>query len=253
MRENQSIGRAVAVLRQVSQDPEGVTASELARRTSLSRMTVARLAATLAQHRMLARKADHRYVLGPELARLGHLANHEQLLIAAFAPRMRELCDTFEEAVTLELPRADNRIETAHQVNPDRVMTPNWVGRRIDLHASAAGKVFLAFSTSVVIDEVLKGYRLAARTPHTITDRDTFVKHLDLVRRQGYAETREEYELELFGVSVPVLAPRTPTGLVAIISVTGPTARLDRKLNRAALRRIRRAAAELAARSESFT
>ena len=169
MRENQSIGKAVAVLREVSQHPNGVSASELSRRTAISRVTVARLAATLAQHHMLTRRSDDRYILGSEVARLGSLANHDQLVIAAVEPGLRALRDTFDEAATLEVPRGAHRIETVYQLNPSYVMTPNWVGQDIDLHASSAGKVFLAFSQPSP-EKALSKQKLVARTRHTITE-----------------------------------------------------------------------------------
>jgi DNA-binding IclR family transcriptional regulator len=239
MRENQSIGKAVAVLREVSRHPNGVSASELARRTSISRVTVARLAATLAQHQMLTRQSDDRYVLGSEVARLGRLADHDQLVISALEPGLRELRDTFDEAVTLELPRGLRRIETVFQLNPSYVMTPNWVGQEIDLHASSAGKVFLAFSQPSIEHAVDQNSPLVARTKHTITERTALLEHLAEVRNRGVANTHEEYELELTGVSVPVFTANDSSELLAILSVTGPTWRLEPQLDEAAFARLR--------------
>jgi DNA-binding IclR family transcriptional regulator len=239
MRENQSIGKAVAVLREVGRHPKGVSASELARRTSISRVTVARLAATLAQHQMLTRQRDDRYVLGSEVARLGRLANHDQLVISALEPGLRELRNKFDEAVTLEMPRGLHRIETVFQLNPSYVMTPNWVGQEIDLHASSAGKVFLAFSQPSIERAVGKSSPLVARTKHTITERAALLEHLAEVRTRGVAKTHEEYELELTGVSVPVFTANDSSELLAILSVTGPTSRLEPKLDEAAFARLR--------------
>lgn len=246
MHENQSVGKAIAVLREVSQHPDGVSASELARRTHLSRVTVARLAATLAQHHMLTRRSDDRYILGSEVARLGRLANHDQLMIAAIEPGVRALRDMFDEAVTLELPRGPHRIETVFQLNPSYVMTPNWVGQEIDLHASSAGKVFLAFSQSSPEKAVGKK-TLVARTRHTITDRPELIEHLSQVRQQGVAKTHNEYELDLTGVSVPVLGGNGSAELLAIISVTGPTSRLEPQLDDAAFGRLRAVGSQMSA------
>ncbi len=246
MRENQSIGKAVAVLREVSQHPNGVSASELSRRTAISRVTVARLAATLAQHHMLTRRSDDRYILGSEVARLGSLANHDQLVIAAVEPGLRALRDTFDEAATLEVPRGAHRIETVYQLNPSYVMTPNWVGQDIDLHASSAGKVFLAFSQPSP-EKALSKQKLVARTRHTITELPALLEHLSEVRRRGVAKTHDEYELELTGVSVPVLAGNGSAELLAILSVTGPTSRLEPQLNEAAFAHLRAVGAEMSA------
>ena len=60
----------------------------------------------------------------------------------------------------------------------------NWVGRRIPIHASSMGKVFMAFGAA----QPPFG-RLARLGPQTITSLETLFAELDRVRRDGYATT----------------------------------------------------------------
>jgi IclR family acetate operon transcriptional repressor len=67
---------------------------------------------------------------------------------------------------------------------------------------------------------------LEARTAATITDRDKFFEHLRAVASQGFALDLEESEVGLCCAAAPVYA--ASGRLVAALSVSGPTLRLNR-------------------------
>jgi DNA-binding IclR family transcriptional regulator len=64
-------------------------------------------------------------------------------------------------------------------------------------------------------------------TPATITQPDALRRELARVRRRGYATTIDELEEGLSGVSTGVCA--AGGSLLAVVNVTGPTQRLDRR------------------------
>jgi DNA-binding IclR family transcriptional regulator len=93
------------------------------------------------------------------------------------------------------------------------------------LHAGAPGKVMLAFLPQDELQATLRRMPLAALTPHTITSRTEFAKHLAQVRQQGYAldlgETVEGHHC----LGAPVFdADERP---LASIWITAPTPRLN--------------------------
>ena len=66
--------------------------------------------------------------------------------------------------------------------------------------------------------------RVLARTPRTITTRETLLAHLADIRRQGYAYDDEENEIGVRCLAAPVY---DITGmLVATIGISGPTVRV---------------------------
>lgn len=226
MRENLSIGKAVVILRLVAEDPRGLSVSELARRSGLSRITISRLAATLATERLLFRYSDDRYGLGPELARLGALVRYDDILSRIARAPMERVLSACNEAVTLTVLRGSASMETVLQLDPTRIVTTNWVRRTVPLHASSAGKLVLAYAPDEVrIEELAKP--LQRFTSHTITDPTALNEDLRQARARGWAESRDEFEIGLLGVSVPVLESTPSERLAAIVSVTGPTARMD--------------------------
>jgi len=68
--------------------------------------------------------------------------------------------------------------------------------------------------------------KLAALTPHTITNRQALQAELAQVRQQGWAMSWEELELGLAAVGAPIRG--RDGNVIAAISVSGPTARIDR-------------------------
>jgi IclR family transcriptional regulator, acetate operon repressor len=141
-------------------------------------------------------------------------------LAALAQPAMRRLASESGETVNL-MVRTAGGAEAIAQVDGRHVLgVSNWVGREVPDHCSAAGKVFLAFGASS-----LPPGDLERRTPHTITDRPLLERDLDAVRRQGFATIVDELELGLAAVAAPV---RDADGVVAALSVAGPTARLGK-------------------------
>jgi IclR family acetate operon transcriptional repressor len=133
-------------------------------------------------------------------------------------PAMRRLASESGETVNL-MVRTAGGAEAIAQVDGRHVLgVSNWIGREVPDHCSAAGKVFLAFGASS-----LPAGELERATPRTITDRPLLERELDAVRRQGFATIVDELELGLAAVAAPI---RDADGVVAALSVAGPTARL---------------------------
>jgi DNA-binding IclR family transcriptional regulator len=91
------------------------------------------------------------------------------------------------------------------------------LGRPSVAHATAAGKVGLAFGEA----ELPPG-PLVRFTNHTITDRGRLEAELGEVRRQGYARAEGEREPDLNAIAAPVFGLG---GLAAIVGVQGPASR----------------------------
>jgi DNA-binding IclR family transcriptional regulator len=67
------------------------------------------------------------------------------------------------------------------------------------------------------------------RTPATVTDRDVLLGQLEVVRRAGYAVTIDELELGLAAIAAPVHGGEGR--VIAALGVSGPTARLQDRVD----------------------
>ena len=94
---NQSLQRAVGILRALADRQAGASASDVARDTALPLPTARRLIATLADARLVDRLPDGRWVLGRELVRLGRSADPYVAVVAVARPHLARLAEAAGE------------------------------------------------------------------------------------------------------------------------------------------------------------
>lgn len=105
-------------------------------------------------------------------------------------------------------------------------------GKRIFLHANAAGKAMLAFYSRSRVEEIIENVGLPALTRHTITDRESLFDELERVREQGYAFNSEEHVEGYYGIAVPV---KTEDEVLGALAIGGPVKRVRNEESRARL------------------
>jgi IclR family transcriptional regulator, acetate operon repressor len=220
----QSVERAVAVLKLFGEAEPELGVSELARRLKLHKSTVSRLLSTLEAGGFVQQDPRNgRYRLGLQLATLAGLALTQYELRDVARPMLQDLAAQSGETTTLSV------LDGMEAVNIDQVLAPHpvkhlgWIGRRLPLHCTAAGKPILAHLPHSTQDRYL-ARPLLRFTARTVTNPDLVRRELEAIRARGFAVAREEYEAELCAVGAPVLDHRGD--VVASITVSGPTYRL---------------------------
>ena len=102
------------------------------------------------------------------------------------------------ETATLSLPGEHEAITVDFVPSPSSVVSMARVGRPSVPHATAAGKVMLAFTGTAA------GTGLTAFTERTITDPAALAGELEAVRDRGWAEAVGEREPDLAALAAPV-------------------------------------------------
>jgi DNA-binding IclR family transcriptional regulator len=145
-------------------------------------------------------------------------AHADRDLTEVAEPAMRRLAAESGETVNL-MVRSAGGAEAIAQVDGRHVLgVSSWIGREVPDHASAAGKVFLAYGTEKPAEPL---ERLTART---IVHSEQLERELVAVREHGFATIVDELEMGLAAVAAPI---RDSGGeVVGALSVAGPTARL---------------------------
>jgi IclR family transcriptional regulator, acetate operon repressor len=231
---NQSVTKAISILRAAGAQPGGETASGLARRTGLPWATAVRLIRTLESEGFLFRLPEgDRYVLGFDLLRLGRADDQTRLLAAVARPTLERLTGEVGETVNLTLVRADGRLEVVEQIDPPRMIrTMDLHGQPYPLHATSIGKLLLATYDDALLAEYLSA-PLERHAPATITDPDDLRDELARVRVDGYSTAVDELEDGLAALSVGV--SDGDGHLLAMLTVSGPSFRFDEDARLAAL------------------
>jgi DNA-binding IclR family transcriptional regulator len=217
-----SVARALRLLDELGASPEGLGVNELARRIGVNASTASRLLATLEAGRVVERAPGGPYRLGLRLVALadGVLARLDVRELAR--PRLRALVARTGETATLSVPGIAEAVTVDFVAAESSVVSVARLGRPSVGHATAAGKVVLAFG-AVGFGGVPEG-PLTAFTPRTIVDRAVLADEVEAVRARGWAEADGEREPDLNALAAPVFGRSGE--LEAVLGLQGPAARL---------------------------
>lgn len=215
-----AVERAFTVLDALADGGELGT-NEIARRTGINASTVSRLLATLASARFVEHVVENgRYRLSLRLIELGNAVLGRLDLREIARPHLQELVRETGETATLSVPGEHDAITIDFAHGSSVVQSVAQLGRPSIGHATATGKVMLAFG-----DLELPAEPFAAFTAFTITTAARLGKELDRARASGYALAREEREIGLAAIAAPVWDSQGNLG--GIIGVQGPASRFD--------------------------
>ncbi len=219
----ESVVSAFRVLEAVA-EAQPVGLSELARTVGLPKSTVQRVLLTLQEVGWLrpTEPTPTRWQLTYRaVAVVGRAGGGESLRDIAL-PVMNDLQLATTETIHLAAPDGDSlvlveRLDTSHRL---RAFLP--LGERIALHASATGLAYLSACDQDYLDDYLAG-PLPAQTPDTITDPDRIRTVVNDVRERGYSMNVGGLSLGISSLGAPIVGP---SGVVAAMSVSGPTSRI---------------------------
>ena len=213
-----TVERALAVLRVLADSPRDLGNNEIARSVGTNPSTVSRLLATLAQDELVHRAPDSgRFRLGPRLVELGNAALAKVDLRQQARPHLVRLTEATGETATLSVPGEQTTITLDFVQSPSTVRSVAVVGRRSVTHATATGKVFLAYGGAMPTGP------LTAYTRRTITDRRDLAAEVARTAERGWGQAIGERESDLNAVAAPVFDASGT--LVAVLGLQGPAAR----------------------------
>ncbi|MFH9088347.1 IclR family transcriptional regulator [Streptomyces sp. NPDC017673] len=225
-------GRVLSVLDAFGDAPDTLRLTDIARRTGLPVPTALRMVRELVAWGGLERAADGSYRLGTRIRTLGAAAPCPRGLLATALPALRTLSTRTGGHADVTIPA-------------DGAALCLVTGERLPLHATAAGKVLLAYGVGSGFGGghenggasgrvAAHGTRTATgpppgavrHTPYTVTAPGALGAQLARVRATGLAQAHQEYRLGELSLAAPVFRN---SSAVAAVSVTAPTtARPDR-------------------------
>ena len=226
----QSVDRALTILELLARDGEaGVT--EIAHDLGVHKSTAFRLLATLELHRLVEQVGDRgRYRLGVGNLRLAGATTARLDLVTEARPVCRQLAADTGETVNITVRSETSALYLDQVAGGSAVQSHNWVGQHIPLHATSNGKVLLSELTEAELKNAVRA--LPRVTDQTVTSRSKLRAELAEVREAGYALAIDELEIGLTAAAAPI---RSAHGdIIASMSISGPTFRLnDEKLETA--------------------
>lgn len=160
------------------------------------------------------------YRLGPKLVHLGQAATDQFDLRRLAEPYMVRLRDLTHQTVVLSMPANGDAIVNAVVDSPNMVTISVRLGYRLPAHASAQGRVTLAFAPAAVQQRVL-ARKLLSYTPRTVVEPGALRNRLEKIRREFYEVAMDETLLGISAVAAPVM--NFDGELVGSIAIVGTT------------------------------
>ena len=221
----QSVDRAITILELLAHDGES-SVTEIAGGLGVHKSTAFRLLATLEAHRLVEQINDRgRYRLGVGNLRLAGATTARLDVVTEARPVSRQLATDTGETVNITVRSDTSALYLDQAAGSSALQSHNWVGQRIPLHATSNGKVLISELADEDLAEALPD--LPRFTDLTITSRRRLIDELAEVRRLGYALAVDELELGLTAAAAPI---RSAHGdIIASMSISGPTFRLDQR------------------------
>ncbi len=216
----------------------------MAEAVSLSKATAHRMLKILEQEDFVYRSPENgHYQLGPEIIVLGSRALRAMDIRGAARPELEALARSTGEDATLESLVGNEVLILEEERGHGLLSIETELGTRWPAHATATGKVLIAFSEGGM-KEPPDG--LTPLTKHTIVSWDEWSRALEEVRHQGYATNLEELVYGYQSVAAPV---RDQDGrAIAALSVGGSVHRVTLKRIPALAKDVREAALRLSKR-----
>ena len=219
-----AVDRAALLVSTVVHADEPLTFADLQETSGLAKSTTSRMLTALERAGLLERDAAGSYVAG----RLFWLyaARHDpwEELVRLARPTMEQISDDTHETVHLSVTRGERVVQVAQVDSRFLLGSRDWTEVDVPAHCSALGKIFYAFGSLA-----LPTGKLERPTTATHADLAALRRDGEETRRLGWAVTTDELEVGLSGVAVPVYRGRGE--LIAALGISGPTPRLEGRLD----------------------
>jgi DNA-binding IclR family transcriptional regulator len=219
----QSVDRAVSVMEFLSSRGwSGVT--EISRELEIHKSTAYRLLTTLRDRGLVEQDAaTEKYRLGFGLVLLARAVRADLDILRCARPVCERLSERTGETVTLAVLEGDDAVIIHQSISRASALSVDWTGRHTPLHATAAGKIFLAYMPRDQLLSIL-GRPLERFTENTIIDPASLRDHTSKILDEGYGYTVEELEPGLNAIGAPIRGAEG--AVVGAVSVSGPAFRL---------------------------
>jgi DNA-binding IclR family transcriptional regulator len=215
-----AVERTLAILETLDSTRRGLNISEMSRKLGFPKSTVHVLMATLEQLGYIQKDSGtNNYFLGLKAYAFGRGMMNNLSLAEVALPHMRALVNELKLTSHLAVLDKDQGVFIQKVESPSIICFDTYIGRRMDLHCTAVGKVILAYESEDVLKRFFSKKSFIRHTKKTITSPRKLRQELYKVRQSGFAIDDEEEELEVRCVAVPVF--NHAGKFAAALSVTG--------------------------------
>jgi DNA-binding IclR family transcriptional regulator len=191
---NNSVLKAVSILRSFTPAEPSLSASEISRKTGVPKMTTHRILATLTKSGLLEQDTEtKKYSIGSAIYMMGSLYLRTTDIFTAAESVLESLNDMTSEVTSVGILEKDYITLIMRQESKSDFRWSIHIGSVFPAYASGLGRALLAELTDKQIDSLFPEERLQPLTPKTIATKTELKQELQEVRDTGTAFSRGEH------------------------------------------------------------
>ena len=209
-----SIDKAIEILFHLHGVPAGSGVTSIGRALAMPKSSVHRLLSALVRGGLVEQTEEGRYRSGVGLLALGLGVLDQEPVVVGGHRVLEEVASRLGETLFLVgeragIPRVLDKVE-----GQGFLRASPQIGSQVPVHATAVGKIYLAFSEETLLAEAAEDRE--AFTQSTLVRPDELEREIEQIRESGVAWNREEWIPGLFVVAAPVRVSGRMLGSVAI-------------------------------------
>jgi DNA-binding IclR family transcriptional regulator len=222
----QSVERALQILDLFNEQAKELKITEISKQMGLSKSTLHSLLKTLQLHGYIDQNPENgKYRLGMKLVERGHFVVGTMDIRQKAKSWLTALSQETGQTTHLGILDGNEGVYIEKIEGKQAAIAYSRIGRRLPVHATAIGKVLLAWLSEEECAAVLEGYVYKAFTPSTLTDRASLLAALKETRNNHYAMDNEENEPGVLCIAVPVW--NHESRVIAALSLSTLTSRVN--------------------------
>ena len=237
-----SVEKGLQILEIIAESTQGLTLSELVKKSRLPRSSIYCLVLTLERKGYL-RRAKHRFMLAMKIFPLASNALTHLEIRRLATPYLYGLMQATKLTVHLAVMEEDQAIVVEKIEAPGMLKIPSWVGRRMDVHCTGVGKAFMANLDEPEIDRLIREHGLPRHNDNTVSSSPALKAQLAEVRKRMYAIDDEEDEIGLRCIGAPIFSDAGEA--LAAISLCGTVRHISTDNLRVLAEKLTRTASEI--------
>ena len=214
----QSIVMALEILEYLARERDPVGVAAIATALGITKSRVYRHLRTLLTRGYIYQPGSfEKYQIGSRMVSLSHEVTENFQLANIGRAAITQLRDALGHFTVLSERQADGIRVVATRAGKSMLEVQVKQGSLLPYHASAQGKLCLAYGEPALLEQVCRG-RLEVLTPYSITSPRALRAEVERVRRSGYATAYNESLVGTNILAAPILGPgHVLRGTVAVI------------------------------------
>lgn len=223
-----SVHKTFALLEYFTTQKPAWGVTELAKEIGSNKSTVFRFLAQMHAIGILDKdERTEKYRLGLKLFELGNRVQLRTAFVEKTHPVLVSVAKSITETVHIAVFKNHQVFYVDKVESPQGLTISSHIGSYNPAYSTALGKVLLAFLPNEeqvkTLDFIFEKDKATAFTERTITDKAKMSEELERIKDAAYAIDREEFELGLICVAIPIFNQRKE--VVASLSASGPASR----------------------------